>query len=81
MNVTETDALMPLELDPIERWAVFDRLQALSIPCHCAYNQPLRVQVATVTAALQVWSVVQQATQPRLALAERLESCWRQPVQ
>lgn len=80
MNNVDADNLITLELDAIERWTVFDRLQTLSIPCSCALGQPLRAEAMTAAAALQIWSVVQQVTQPRLALVQHLSNCWRQSV-
>ena len=76
----------PLELDPkagaivevnrADRWQVYLRLQELGIPCTCATNQPLRVQVQTVAVGIQVWSVIRQLTTPRRELALALERCW-----
>jgi hypothetical protein len=77
----------PLELDPeagkivevnrADRWQVYLRLQQLDVSCRCATNQPLRVQVENVAAAVQVWSVVKQVTAPRRELAFWLERCWQ----
>ena len=78
-NVDSTLAIA-LEIDPIDRWTVFNRLQELSIPCQCSCNQPLCVDIATVASALQVWSVIQQVTQSRGDLVSHLERCWRQMV-
>ena len=80
MHGLESSSTITLALNSIDRWAAFERLKSLSIPCHCSINRPLCVEIKTAAAALQVWSVVQQVTQPRLALAGHLEICWRQPV-
>ena len=69
-----------LDLDRIERWNVFKRLKELSIPCQCACGQPLQVNIETATAAIQVWSVVQQFTAPRNVSIKHLERCWKQKV-
>ena len=69
-----------IEINYVERWNVFNRLQELSIPCQCTCGQPLQVQVETATAAIQVWSVIQHLTLPRLASVEHLERCWKQRI-
>jgi len=48
-------------------------LQELDIPCSCATNQPLRVHIADVAAAVQLWSVTKQLTAPRQDLVSALE--------
>lgn len=68
-----------LEIDWADRWQVYRRLQELAIPCQCATNQPLTVQIDNVAAAIQVWSVVRQITVPRCELACWLERCWQLP--
>ncbi|MEB3267468.1 MAG: hypothetical protein VKJ09_02915 [Leptolyngbya sp.] len=80
MDATDTALTTPLNLDCVERWDVFHRLQALAIACECSPGQPLRVAVSTPTAAIQVWSVVQHCTQRSTDSPERLERCWRQGV-
>ncbi|MGF1570885.1 MAG: Asr1405/Asl0597 family protein [Nodosilinea sp.] len=69
-----------LELDRIHQWNVFKRLQELSIPCECAWGQPLRVTVATPAAAIQTWSVVQHCTAPTANLAQHLDRCLQQRI-
>lgn len=78
MDGIEIDAMTTLEMDRIERWRAFKRLQELSIPCRCTCDQPLQVKVSTATAAIQVWSVIQQFTLSREASVERLKRCWQQ---
>ncbi|MEO1299235.1 MAG: Asr1405/Asl0597 family protein [Cyanobacteria bacterium J06636_16] len=77
MDTTEIDSLITLDLDPINRWNVFHRLQELSIPCHCACGQPLQVSVTTAAAALQVWSVARQFTASRCLVIDHLNCCWK----
>nr|WP_250124609.1 Asr1405/Asl0597 family protein [Chroococcidiopsis sp. CCMEE 29] len=60
-----------------DRWQVYQRLQELAIPCWCATNQPLRVHIADVTAAVQLWSVLRQFTTSRQDLVWWLERCWQ----
>ncbi len=64
-----------------DRWTVYYRLQALQIPCECFTNQPLRVQIGSPTAAIQVWSVMQQMTASRDQLLQWLEDCWQIPAE
>ncbi|HEY9874044.1 MAG TPA: Asr1405/Asl0597 family protein [Candidatus Obscuribacterales bacterium] len=81
------EKMNPLELDPAageivevnraDRWQVYLRLQQLDIPCKCATNQPLQVQIQSVAAGFQLWSVVRQLTAPRRELAFWLERCWQ----
>lgn len=78
MEISESEAIATLNLDPIARWNVFKRLQELAIPCECALGQPLRVAIASPAAALQVWSVVQHHTRPRAQAIATLEHCWKQ---
>jgi hypothetical protein len=76
------DAIAPnsttLQLDRIDRWSVFKRLQELSIPCQCACGQPLQVSIETATTAVQVWSVLQQFISTRHTAIDYLERCWEQ---
>jgi hypothetical protein len=53
-------------------------LQDLSIPCQCETNQPLRVEINSSIAAMQVWSVCQQLIAPRNYLVSWLQRCWQQ---
>ena len=62
-----------------DRWQVYHRLQELGISCQCGGFQPLKVQIRTVTEALQVWSIVRRVSQPRLTLAEVLMQSWCLP--
>lgn len=61
-----------------DRWQAYQRLQDLEIPCWCDKQGGLEVQVNSPLAAMQVWSVMQQFTQPRGELAAWLNGCWRQ---
>jgi len=59
------------------RWQVYQRLQELELPCWCVTNQPLRVYITSVTAAVQLWSVIKHLTASRQDLVCALESCWQ----
>lgn len=59
-----------------DRWQAHQRLQSLSIPCHCSADGHLTVEVNTPVAVLQLRSVVQQLTAPRTELIDWLERCW-----
>lgn len=61
-----------------DRWLVYQRLQELAIPCSCATNQPLTVEIAHATAAVQLWSVIRQVTARRQDLIAALERSWNQ---
>lgn len=59
------------------RWPIYQRLTDLGVPCEYAPYQPLRVEVSSPLAALQVWSVVRQMSAPRETLIDWLEHCWQ----
>lgn len=65
-----------VEVSRVDRWSVGLRLWELGITCQCVPDQPLRVEINTVVAAVQLWSVVRQLTSPRQDLVHRLERCW-----
>jgi hypothetical protein len=69
---------IPLDLDPIDRWTVYHRLQELSIPCQCCCGEPLKVAIASPTTVLQVWGVIRRVTSSREAAIAALETCWNQ---
>lgn len=79
MESTQTsfEVSNPIQVNPVSRWDVYHRLQQLAIPCSCQTGQPLQVCVHTALDAIQVWSVVRQATAPRQAQLDWLETCWR----
>jgi len=80
MDMTLPEEKTALDLDPLDRWNVFARLQELSVPCECACGQPLRVEATSPTAVLQIWSVVRCATWSREVAVEALETCWKMAV-
>ena len=59
-----------------ERWSIYRRLQELEIPCQCATNRPLSVELDCSYAIVQLCSVVKQLTAPRSKLIDWLERCW-----
>ncbi|MBW4518453.1 MAG: hypothetical protein KME16_01805 [Scytolyngbya sp. HA4215-MV1] len=59
-----------------DRWRIYFRLQELMIPCACARDGSLRVEVNHGIAAILVRSTVQQFTAPRQDLVNWLERCW-----
>ncbi|MBE9109700.1 hypothetical protein IQ273_09770 [Nodosilinea sp. LEGE 07298] len=67
-----------VELDRVNRWNVYCRLQELDMACECGCDRPLAVAIDTPAAAIQVWSVVQAITLPKLSLTDHLERCWQQ---
>ncbi|MBW4647365.1 MAG: hypothetical protein KME06_01490 [Kastovskya adunca ATA6-11-RM4] len=72
----QSETKQTIEVDWVDRWQVYRRLQELSISCQCGSNQPLTVQIDDVKTAVQVWSVVRQITVPRWGLVGWLERCW-----
>ena len=59
-----------------DRWSVYYRLQDLGVSCTCELHQPLRIEITTPLAAIQVWLVVRQETLSRNQLINWLENCW-----
>jgi hypothetical protein len=78
VNSSETNLQVRemIEIQCDDRWQVYHRLQALEISCCCHCYQPLKAHVTNATTAIQIWSVVRQATMPRQALVHWLENCW-----
>lgn len=76
-NQFNTQSEKMIEVQCEDRWQAYCRLQELEIVCQCSYQQPLKVQVNSAVAAIQVWSVIKQLTMPRQALASWLEDCWK----
>ncbi|WP_341526518.1 Asr1405/Asl0597 family protein [Nostoc sp. UHCC 0302] len=66
-----------VNVDWADRWQVYQRLQELQVPCCCETNQPLRVEIASPTAAFQLWSVMRGFTASRQQLIWSLEQCWQ----
>ncbi len=74
---SQVEAKQIVEVNPADRWQVYQRLQELEIPCWCEINQPLEVQVKDAIAAIQLWSVMHQFTASRQDLIGTLEKCWQ----
>ncbi|MDF5712102.1 MAG: hypothetical protein PUP90_31625 [Nostoc sp. S4] len=70
-----------VEVSWADRWQVYHRLKELDIPCSCTTNQPLEVQIGSVTAAVQLWSVIQRFTSSRQDQIWTLECCWKSRYQ
>lgn len=67
-----------VDLDRVNRWIVYRRLQDLEMACDCGCDRPLTVAIDTPAAALLVWSVVQAVTLSKSALTDHLDRCWQQ---
>ncbi|MBN3868886.1 Asr1405/Asl0597 family protein [Nostoc sp. JL33] len=65
-----------VEVNWADRWQVYQRLKELDIPCSCAANQPLKVEIGNPIAAVQLWSVIRQFTAFRQDQILTLERCW-----
>lgn len=74
---SETDKKHVIDIDWADRWQVYQRLQELDIICICDTNQPLMVEINNPTAAIQLWSVIQQFSASRQDLIENIENSWR----
>jgi hypothetical protein len=65
-------------LDPVDRWAVYRRLQDLGLSCRYGRERPMTVSIHSPTEVLLVWSVVQTVTASRVQTIDHLEHCWQQ---
>lgn len=77
---SETQSVRVVEVNRIDKWQVYQRLQALQISCHCAIDRPLQVEVADIGTAIQLWSVVRQFTASRSELIDWLNRCWYREI-
>jgi hypothetical protein len=67
-----------VEVNCLDKWQIYQRLQELAIPCWCATSQPLRVHIVDVNSAIQLWSVSRQFKMSRHDFINWLERCWEQ---
>ncbi|WP_374189043.1 Asr1405/Asl0597 family protein [Scytonema millei] len=65
-----------VEVKWADRWQVYQRLQELEISCWCDAGQPLKVEIADPTTAVQLSSVLKQFTASRQDLVGWLKQCW-----
>ncbi len=81
MEETSSNATLEhvVEVQGPARWQVYHRLKELGLACWCKPYQPLRVQICSPAAAIQLWSAIRQMTLPRQELARWLEVCWQSP--
>jgi len=70
-----------VEVHWADRWQVYQRLQELNISCWCETNQPLKVEIGSPIAAVQLWSVMWRFTASRQDLIWSLENCWQSRYQ
>ncbi|MGH1394990.1 MAG: Asr1405/Asl0597 family protein [Trichormus sp.] len=75
--LSQTKQTYVLEVNWLDRWQVYQRLQELDIPCWCQANEPLKVEITSPVAAIQLWSVMQQFTASRQTLISLLKLNWQ----
>lgn len=73
----EKNLVVELEVDRVDRWQVYQRLQELDIPCCCETNQPLIVEINNPLALVQLSSVMQRFRASRQDLISSLEDSWK----
>jgi hypothetical protein len=73
----EQSATILIQIDRVDRWDVYYRLQQLSIPCWCQQGQPLEVQAYSAIAVIQIWSVIKQITASRQERLAWIKRCWQ----
>lgn len=66
-----------VDIKDTQRWQIYRRLQELEIPCQCATNQPLQVEINSPLAIAQLTCVVKQLTASRSKLINWLDDCWK----
>ncbi len=66
-----------VEVNWADRWQVYHRLQELQVPCQCLTNQPLRVEINTPLATMQLWGILRRLRASRSESVNWLECCWR----
>ncbi|MBW4666420.1 MAG: hypothetical protein KME60_02975 [Cyanomargarita calcarea GSE-NOS-MK-12-04C] len=76
MKPPQTQVKQVVEVNWADRWQVYLRLQELGIPSWCESNQPLTVEIVSVVAAIQLWSVIRQFTVSRQEMIWTLKQCW-----
>ena len=72
----KSESSVMVEVSWADRWQVYQRLQELAIPCSCAIDKPLQIQITDAVAAVQLWSVLRQLNTSRQDLVRWLENCW-----
>jgi hypothetical protein len=78
MNLNDPrSAFEPIEIQGVDRWQIYHRLQELGIPCQCRSHQPLQVFAGDATSIVQLWSVTQHVMMQRSKLVELLDRCWK----
>ncbi|MDJ0677789.1 MAG: hypothetical protein QNJ36_20805 [Calothrix sp. MO_167.B42] len=80
VNQEEVKGQQIVDVDWLDRWAVYRRLQELEIPCWCETNQPLTVQIHDPVALIQVWSVIRHFSTSRQQKIQILSKCWQQDL-
>ena len=66
-----------LNITNTERWRIYHRLQELEIPCRCATEQPLSVELDCPYAIAQLCFVVKRLTASRSESLDWLDRCWK----
>ncbi len=80
VNLEQVEEQQVIEIDWLDRWTVYQRLQELEIPCSCETHQPLTVQISNPVALVQVWSVIRHSSASRQQLIRILEKSWQQDL-
>ena len=73
----ETKTSTVINVNWADRWQVYHRLQELEIPCKCRSNEPLRVEINTPIATMQLWCILRRLRVSRSESVSWLESCWQ----
>lgn len=77
LNHSNSQAEESTEIQCEDRWQVYRRLQELEIPCWCHAYKPLKVEVSSPIATVQLWSVVRRVSLSRQESMPWLERCWQ----
>lgn len=80
VDLEEVKEQQAVDVDWLDRWAVYRRLQELEIPCWCEMNQPLTAQINDPVALVQIWSVIRHFSTSRQQMIQILNKCWQQDL-
>ncbi len=76
----DTAITTQLDVQQVNRWQVYQRLQELQVPCRCGCHRPLEVALPTPLKLWQFWNVVRRFSASRETLSHYLEQCWQLPA-
>lgn len=77
---TEVLTFQIVQVSFVDRWQVYYRLKELMIPCWCASDGSLRVEINNGLQAILLRSAVWQLMASRSELIDWLNRCWHRSI-